>query len=70
MQGLFHNQIPGRIFLSYFVDVILIPTGVCLLVKKKARTAATFVRAYDSADGVPAPNDVDALNFSFYTLLF
>jgi len=33
--------IPRRIFLSYFVGVILILAGVCLLVNKRARTAAT-----------------------------
>ena len=32
---------PWRIFLSYFVGVILILAGVCLLVNKKARTAAS-----------------------------
>ena len=33
--------IPGRIVLSYFVGMILILAGVCLLVNKEARTAAT-----------------------------
>jgi Zn-dependent membrane protease YugP len=32
---------PRRIFLSCFVGVILILAGVCLLVNKKARIAAT-----------------------------
>ena len=49
LQKLTPEWIPGRIFLSYFVGVILILAGVCLLVNKKARTAAT---SYDSADGV------------------
>lgn len=41
LQKLTPEWIPGRIFLSYFVGVILILAGVCLLVNKKARTAAT-----------------------------
>ena len=41
LQKLTPDWIPGRIFLSYFVGVILILAGVCLLVNKKARTAAT-----------------------------
>jgi hypothetical protein len=38
LQKLTPEWIPGRIFLSYFVGVILILAGVCLLVNKKART--------------------------------
>jgi hypothetical protein len=43
--------IPGRISLSYFVGVILIFAGVCLLMNKKTRLAATFLGLDDSADG-------------------
>ena len=52
LQKLTPEWIPGRIFLSYFVGVILILAGVCLLVNKKTRMAATVFRAHDSADGV------------------
>ena len=52
LQKLTPDWIPGRIFLSYFVGVILILAGVCLLVNKKTRMAATVFRAYDSADSV------------------
>ena len=52
LQKLTPEWIPGRIFLSYFVGVILILAGVCLLVNKKTRMAATIFRAHDSADGV------------------
>ncbi len=43
LQKLTPEWIPGRIFLSYFVGVILIVAGVCLLVNKKTRMAATFL---------------------------
>jgi uncharacterized membrane protein len=78
LQKLTPEWIPGRIVLSYFVGVILILAGVCLVANKKARTAATAL-------GLPilltvlwiylpmlvaAPTDVVALNFFFDTLLF
>jgi hypothetical protein len=68
--------------LSYFVGVILILAGVCLLVNKKARKlesgdASHIFRAHDSADGViylpmllASPTDLVALKFFFDTLLF
>jgi uncharacterized membrane protein YphA (DoxX/SURF4 family) len=70
--------IPGRIFLSYFVGVILILAGVCLLVNKKARTAATALGLTILLTMlwiylpmlVAAPTDLVALNFFFDTLLF
>jgi hypothetical protein len=37
LQKLTPEWIPGRMFLSYFVGVILILAGVSLLVNKKAR---------------------------------
>jgi uncharacterized membrane protein len=40
LQKLTPDWIPGRIFLSYFVGVILILSGVCLLVNRKTRMAA------------------------------
>ena len=69
---------PGRIFLSYFVGVILILAGVCLLMNKKARTAATAlgltilltVLWISLPMLLAAPTDVVALNFFFDTLLF
>jgi len=80
LQKLTPDWIPGRILLSYFVGVILILAGVCLLVNKKARTAATSlgltilltVLGYlpADADAPPSPTDVVALNFFFDTLLF
>jgi len=70
--------IPGRIFLSYLVGVILILAGVCLLVNKKARMAATVlgltilltVLWIYLPKLLAAPLDVVALNFFFDTLLF
>ena len=70
--------IPGRIFLSYFVGVILILAGVCLLMNKKARTAATTLGLTILLTVLwiylpmllAAPTDVVALNFFFDTLLF
>ena len=72
------DWIPGRIFLSYFVGVILILAGVCLLVNKKTRLAAislgltifpTVLWIYLPML-LAAPKDVVALNFFFDTLLF
>ncbi len=72
------DWIPGRIFLSYFVGVILILAGVCLLVNKKARMAATVLGLTILLTVLwiylpmllAAPTDVVALNFFFDTLLF
>ena len=70
--------IPGRIFLSYFVGAILIGAGVCLLLNKKARRAATILGLTILLAVlwiylpmlVAAPTDLLALNFFFDTLLF
>jgi uncharacterized membrane protein len=70
--------IPGRILLCYFVGVILILAGVCLLVNKKARTAATALGLTILLTVLwiylpmllAAPTDLVALNFFFDTLLF
>ena len=78
LQKLTPEWIPGRILLSYFVGVILILAGVCLLVNKKARVAAavlgltillTVLWIYLPML-IAAPKDVVALNFFFDTLLF
>jgi uncharacterized membrane protein len=78
LQKLTPDWIPGRILLSYFVGVILILAGVCLLVNKKARIAATFLGLTILLTVLwiylpmllAAPTDVVALNFFFDTLLF
>jgi uncharacterized membrane protein YphA (DoxX/SURF4 family) len=78
LQKLTPDWIPGRIFLSYFVGVILILAGVCLVVNKKARTAATVLGLTILLTVLwiylpmllAAPKDVVALNFFFDTLLF
>jgi uncharacterized membrane protein len=78
LQKLTPEWIPGRILLSYFVGVILILAGVCLLVNKKARTAATSLGLTILLTVlwiylpmlVAAPTDVVALNFFFDTMLF
>jgi uncharacterized membrane protein YphA (DoxX/SURF4 family) len=70
--------IPGRIFLSYFVGVTLIVAGVCLLVNKKTRMAATSLGLTILVTVLwiylpmllRAPTDVVALNYFFDTLLF
>jgi uncharacterized membrane protein len=72
------DWIPGRIVLSYFVGVILILAGACLLVNKKARPAATVLGLTILLTMLwiylpmllAAPTDVVALNFFFDTLLF
>ncbi len=78
LQKLTPEWIPGRIFLSYFVGVILIVAGVCLLVNKKTRTAATSLGLAILLTVLwiylpmllRAPTDVVALNYFFDTLLF
>ena len=70
--------IPGRIPLSYFVGVILILAGLCLVVNKKARLAATVLGLTILLTVLwiylpillAAPKDVVALNYFFDTLLF
>ena len=70
--------IPGRIALSYFVGVVLIAAGVCLLVNKRARMAATSLGLTILLTVlwiylpmlVRAPTDVVALNYFFDTLMF
>ena len=70
--------IPGHIALSYFVGVVLIAAGVCLLVNKKARMAATSLGLTILLTVlwiylpmlVRAPTDVVALNYFFDTLMF
>jgi uncharacterized membrane protein len=78
LQKLTPEWIPGRILLSYFVGVILILAGVCLLVNKKTRIAATALGLTILLTVLwiylpmllAAPTDVVALNFFFDTLLF
>jgi uncharacterized membrane protein len=78
LQKLTPDWIPGRIFLSYLVGVILILAGVCLLLNKKTRLATislgltillTVLWIYLPML-LAAPTDVVALNFFFDTLLF
>ena len=78
LQKLTPEWIPGRIFLSYLVGVILILAGLCLVINKKARLAATFLGLTILLTVLwiylpmllAAPKDVVALNFFFDTLLF
>jgi len=78
LQKLTPEWIPGRIFLSCFVGVTLIVAGVCLLVNKKTRIAATSLGFTILVTVLwiylpmlfRAPTDVVALNYFFDTLLF
>jgi len=70
--------IPGRIALSYFVGAILILAGLCILVNKKARIAATILGLTILLTIlwiylpmlIAAPTDIVALNYFFDTMLF
>jgi uncharacterized membrane protein len=70
--------IPGRIFLSYFVGVVLILAGLCLLANKKPRLAATCLGLTILLAVLwiylpmllAAPTSVEALNYFFDTLFF
>jgi uncharacterized membrane protein len=78
LQKLTPEWIPGRLFLSYFVGVILILAGLCLLVNKKTRMAATSLGLTILLTVLwiylpmllASPTDVVALNYFFDTLLF
>lgn len=72
------DWIPGRIALSYFVGVVLVLAGMCLVLGKKSRLAAivlglaillTVLWIYLPMLLV-ARTDVVAMNFFFDTLLF
>jgi uncharacterized membrane protein len=70
--------IPGRIALSYWVGVVLIAAGACLIVNKKTRMAATLLALTILLTLLwiylpmllAAPTTLLALNFFFDTLLF
>jgi hypothetical protein len=78
LQKLTPDWIPGRIVLSYSVGVILLLAGVCLVVNKKTRMAATLLGLTILLTVLwvylpmllAAPTDVVALNYFFDTLLF
>jgi uncharacterized membrane protein YphA (DoxX/SURF4 family) len=78
LEKLTPEWIPDRIFLSYCVGVVLIVAGVCLLVNKKTRIAATSLGLTILVTVLwiylpmllQAPTDVVALNYFFDTLLF
>jgi uncharacterized membrane protein len=78
LQRLAPEWIPGRMVLSYFVGVMLMLAGVCLLTNKKPRMAATALGLTILLTVLwiylpmllAAPGDVVALNFFFDTLLF
>ena len=78
LQRLTPQWIPGRIPLSYFVGVILILAGVCLVTNKNTRVAATSLGLTILLTVfwiylpmlLAAPKDLVALNFFFDTLLF
>ena len=78
LQKLTPEWIPGHIVLSYFVGVVLIVAGVCLLMNKKTRLAATALGLTILLTVlwiylpmlIAAPTDLVALNFFFDTMLF
>jgi uncharacterized membrane protein YphA (DoxX/SURF4 family) len=78
LQKLTPQWIHGRLFVNYFVGVTLILAGVCLLVSKKTRMAATALGLTILLAVLwvylpmllAAPTDLVALNYFFDTLLF
>jgi uncharacterized membrane protein len=70
--------VPGRIAVGYLVGVVLIVAGVCLLLNKKARAAATTLGITILLTVLwvylpmllRAPTDIVALNYFFDTMLF
>lgn len=78
LQKLTPTWIPGHILLSYIAGAVLISAGICLLLNKWARSAASAVGLVILLTIlwvylpmlVAAPKDVVALNFFFDTMLF
>ena len=78
LQRLTPEWIHGGIFLDYFVGVVLILAGVCLVTNIKPRIAATALGLTILLAVcwvylpmlLAAPRDVVALNFFFDTLMF
>jgi uncharacterized membrane protein len=78
LQRLTPEWIPGRMLLSYGVGAISILAGVCLLINRKTRLAATSLGLAILLAVLwvylpmllAAPRDVGALNFFFDTLMF
>jgi uncharacterized membrane protein YphA (DoxX/SURF4 family) len=78
LQRLTAEWTPGRIALSYFVAVVLILAGICLLTNKHTRMAATSLGLTILLAVfwiylpmlLAAPRDLVALNFFFDTLMF
>ena len=78
LQKLTPEWIPGRIFLSCLVGVVLILAGVCLIVNKKTGIAATYLGLTILLAVLwiylpmllAAPTDLIALNYFFDTLFF
>jgi len=78
LQRLTPEWIHGRMFLSYFVGVVLILAGVSLVTNTKPRIAATFLGLTILLTVcwvylpmlLAAPRDVTALNFFFDTMMF
>lgn len=70
--------VPGRIAVGYSVGLVLIAAGVCLVLNKRARAAATTLGTAIMLTvlGVylpmllRAPTDIVALNYFFDTMLF
>lgn len=70
--------VPGRLVAGYFVGLVLIAAGTCLLMNKKARAAATTLGITILLTVlwvylpmlVRAPTDIVALNYFFDTMLF
>ena len=78
LEKLTPTWIPGNLFVSYLVGVVLVLGGICLLANKRARLAATCVGLTVLLTMVwiylpilvAAPKSVEALNYFFDTLLF
>ena len=78
LEKLTPTWIPGNLFVSYLVGVVLVAGGICLLANKRARLAATYVGLAVLLTMVwiylpilvAAPKSVEALNYFFDTLLF
>ena len=70
--------IPGRLFWAYLAGAVLIAAGLCVLVNKKTRLAATYlgviilllVLFVYLPILIASPSDIVSLNYFFDTLAF
>jgi uncharacterized membrane protein len=78
LEKIMPEWIPGRILWAYLVGAVLVAAGLCLLVNRKAREAATYlglmILLLVLFEYLPmliaSPKDIVSVNYFFDTLMF